>query len=155
MAVAALDVGASDYKAFAQRLKAADRKVASGLRRRVRDASKPLAEAVAKDGPEGLPESGGLADWLRQAKPSLSMTQTRVAIKLTGLKGSRTQKTSDLNAINRGRLRHPVYAQPGRKAGWANQPVQAGTYDAAIDTHGAEALEDIARVLDDVMKEIK
>ena len=151
----ALTVDTDDYKAFAQRLKAADRKVASGLRRRVRDASKPLAEAVAKDGSEGLPESGGLAGWLRQAKPSLSMTQTRVAIKLTGLKGSRTQKTSDLNAINRGRLRHPVYAQPGRKAGWANQPVQAGTYDAAIDTHGAEALEDIARVLDDVMKEIK
>ena len=151
----ALTVDTDDYKAFAQRLKAADRKVASGLRRRVRDASKPLAEAVAKDGPEGLPESGGLADWLRQAKPSLSMTQTRVAIKLTGLKGSRTQKASDLNAINRGRLRHPVYAQPGRKAGWVNQPVQAGTYDAAIDTHGAEALEDIARVLDDVMKEIK
>ena len=153
--MAALDVDASDYKAFAQRLKAADRKVASGLRRRIRDASKPLAEAVAKDGPEGLPESGGLADWLRQAKPSLSMTQTRVAIKLTGLKGFRTQKTSDLNAINRGRLRHPVYAVDGRKAGWVNQPVQAGTYDAAIDTHGAEALEDIARVLDDVMKEIK
>jgi len=153
--VGALDVDTRDYKAFAQRLKAADRKVAAALRKRVRDASKPLAEAVAKDGPEGLPESGGLADWLRQAKPSLSMTQTRVAIKLTGLKGSRTQKTSDLNAINRGRLRHPVYAQPGRKAGWANQPVQAGTYDAAIDTHGAEALEDIARVLDDVMKEIK
>ena len=151
----ALDIQTADYKAFAQRLKAADRKVSSALRARVRDASKPLAEAVAKDGPEGLPESGGLADWLRQAKPSLSMTQTRVAIKLTGLKGSRTQKTSDLNAINRGRLRHPVYAQPGRKAGWANQPVQAGTYDAAIDTHGAEALEDIARVLDDVMKEIK
>ena len=151
----ALTVDTDDYKAFAQRLKAADRKVASGLRRRVRDASKPLAEAVAKDGPEGLPESGGLADWLRQAKPSLSMTQTRVAIKLTGLKGSRTQKTSDLNAINRGRLRHPVYAVDGRKAGWVNQPVQAGTYDAAIDTHGAEALEDIARVLDDVMKEIK
>ena len=153
--MAALDVDASDYKAFAQRLKAADRKVASGLRRRVRDASKPLAEAVAKDGPEGLPESGGLADWLRQAKPSLSMTQTRVAIKLTGMVGTRTRKTSDLNAINRGRLRHPVYARPGRKAGWTNQRVAAGTYDAAIDTHGAEALEDIARVLDDVMKEIK
>ncbi len=153
--MAALDVDASDYKAFAQRLKAADRKVASGLRRRVRDAAKPLGDAIAKDGPEGLPSSGGLADWLRQAKPGLSMTQTRMAIKLTGAKGSRTGKTSDLNAINRGRLRHPVYAQPGRKAGWANQPVQAGTYDAAIDTHGAEALEDIARVLDDVMKEIK
>ena len=153
--MAALDVDASDYKAFAQRLKAADRKVASGLRRRVRDASKPLAEAVAKDGPEGLPESGGLADWLRQAKPSLSMTQTRVAIKLTGLKGSRTQKTSDLNAINRGRLRHPVYAVDGRKAGWVNQAVQAETYDAAIEKHSVDALSDIGRVLDEVMGELQ
>ena len=153
--MAALDVDASDYKAFAQRLKAADRKVASGLRRRVRDASKPLAEAVAKDGPEGLPESGGLADWLRQAKPSLSMTQTRVAIKLTGLKGSRTQKTSDLNAINRGRLRHPVYAVDGRKAGWVNQAVQAETYNAAIEKHSVDALSDIGRVLDEVMGELQ
>lgn len=153
--MAALDVDASDYKAFAQRLKAADRKVASGLRRRVRDASKPLSEAIAKDGPVGLPESGGLADWLRQAKPSLSMTQTRVAIKLTGLKGSRTQKTSDLNAINRGRLRHPVYAVDGRKAGWVNQPVQAGTYDAAIEKHSVDALSDIGRVLDEVMGELQ
>ena len=152
--MAALDVDASDYKAFAQRLKAADRKVASGLRRRVRDASKPLAEAIAKDGPEGLPESGGLADWLRQAKPSLSMTQTRVAIKLTGMVGTRTRKTSDLNAINRGRLRHPVYARPGRKAGWTNQRVAAGTYDAAIEKHGADALSEIEKVVTDVMEEL-
>ena len=153
--MAALTVDTDEYKAFAQRLKAADRKVASGLRRRVRDAAKPLGDAIAKDGPEGLPSSGGLADWLRQAKPGLSMTQTRMAIKLTGLKGSRTQKTSDLNAINRGRLRHPVYAVDGRKAGWVNQPVQAGTYDAAIEKHSVDALSDIGRVLDEVMGELQ
>lgn len=150
----ALDVDVADYRAFAQRLKAADRKVANGLRARVREAGKPLAEAIAQDGPEGLPESGGLAEWLRGAKPSLSMTQTRVAIKLTGLTGTRTRKTSDLNAINRGRLRHPVYARPGRKAGWVNQLVPAGTYDAAIDKHAEAALGDIAQALDDVMREI-
>lgn len=150
----ALDVDVADYKAFAQRLKAADRKVASALRARVRDAGKPLAEGIAQDGPEGLPERGGLADWLRGAKPSLSMTQTRVAIKLTGLTGRRTGRTSDLHAINRGRLRHPVFAQPGRKAGWVNQPVEAGTYDKAIDKHAETALDDIARALEDVMEEI-
>lgn len=150
----ALDVDTAEYKAFAQRLKAADRKVANGLRARVREAGKPLAEAIAQDGPEGLPEAGGLAEWLRGAKPGLSMTQTRVAIKLTGLTGMRTRKTSDLNAINRGRLRHPVYAQPGRKAGWVNQLVPAGTYDAAIEKHGDAALEEIAHVLDDIMREI-
>ena len=72
----ALNIDASDYKAFAQRLKAADRKVASGLRRRVRDAAKPLGDAIANDGLEGLPSSGGRADWLRQAKPAAACSPT-------------------------------------------------------------------------------
>jgi len=84
----------------------------------------------------------------------LQMTQTRMAIKLTGLKGLRTGKTSDLNAINRGRLRHPVYARPGRKAGWVNQLVEPGTYDKAIEKHAETALDDIQRVLDDIMEEL-
>ncbi len=150
----ALDVDASDYKAFAARLKTAEKSVKASLRKRLREAAKPLSEAVAQDGPEGLPQGGGLADWLRQAKPGLAMTQTRMAIKLTGLKGLRTGKTSDLNAINRGRLRHPVYAQPGRKAGWVNQSVEAGTYDKAIAKHADAALDEIGRVVDDIMKEI-
>lgn len=152
--MAALDVDTADYKAFAQRLKAADRKVANALRKRVREAGAPLAAAVAQDGPNGLPESGGLAESLRAAKPGLQMTQTRLAVKITGALGTRTGKTSDLGAINRGRLRHPVWARPGRKAGWANQTVPAGTYDAAVDKHAEGALDGIARVLDDVMGEL-
>ena len=151
----ALNVDTSDYKAFAVKLKGAERTVKNSLRKRLRDAGKPLAEAVAEDGPEGLPSSGGLADWLRSsAKPSLSMTATRLAVKLTGGTGSRTGRTSDLGAINRGRLRHPVYARPGRRAGWANQGVTAGTYDKAIEKHADEALPEIEKVLDDVMREL-
>ena len=129
--------------------------VKNSLRKRLREAGKPLAEAVAEDGPEGLPSGGGLADWLRSsAKPSLSMTATRLAVKLTGGTGSRTGRTSDLGAINRGRLRHPVFARPGRRAGWANQGVTAGTYDKAIEKHADEALPEIEKVLDDVMREL-
>ena len=150
----ALDIDASEYKAFSAKLKGSDRAVKGALRKRIREAGKPLAEAVAQDGPEGLPASGGLADWLRGARPTLSQTATRLAVKLTGLPGARTGKASDLGAINRGRLRHPVYARPGRRAGWANQAVQAGTYDRAIEKHAAEALPRIEQVVADVMREL-
>lgn len=141
----ALNVDTTDYKAFAQRLKAADRSVANGLRRRIREAGKPLAEGVLQDGPEGLPERGGLSAWLRQSKGTTSLTQTRLEVKL-----SRGGK-HDLAAINRGRLRHPVF---GNRGAWAGQDVEAGTYDRAIDKHAALALDDLARVVDDVMGEL-
>ena len=141
----ALNVDTTDYKAFAQRLKAADRSVANGLRRRIREAGKPLAEGVLQDGPEGLPERGGLSAWLRQSKGTTSLTQTRLEVKL-----SRGGK-HDLAAINRGRLRHPVF---GNRGAWAGQDVGAGTYDRAIDKHAALALDDLARVVDDVMGEL-
>ena len=143
--MAALDVDASEYKAFAQKLKGAEKSVARKLRKRLRDAGKPLAEGVTQDGPEGLPSSGGLADWLRQSKGTVSMTQTRVEIKL-----SRGGK-HDLGAINRGRLRHPLY---GNRRVWVGQSVEAGTYDKAFDKHAEQALPAIERVLDDIMKEI-
>jgi hypothetical protein len=144
--VAALDVDVSDYKAFAQKLKGAEKSVARSLRKRLREAGKPLADGVLKDGPEGMPSRGGLADWLRQSKGAISMTQTKLQIKL-----SRGGK-HDLNAINRGRLRHPVY---GNRKAWAGQEVPAGTYDAAFDKHGEQALPAVAQVLDDIMKEIQ
>lgn len=150
----ALDVDVAEYKAFAQRLKAADRTLANSLRKRVREAGQPLADGIREDGPEGLPRRGGLVDYLRASKASVSLTQTRAAIKITGQRGSRTLTTSDLNAINRGRLRHPVFAVPGRRAGWVNQAVVAGTYDAAIEKHSEVALDQVARALDDVMGEL-
>jgi len=152
--VAALDVDVAEYKEFAARLKSADRKVANALRKRVRDAGQPLAEGIREDGPEGLPQRGGLVEFLRAAKASVSLTQTRAAIRLTGQRGTRTLVTSDLNAINRGRRRHPVFAVAGRRAGWVNQAVAAGTYDAAIEKHSEVALDQVARALDDVMGEL-
>ena len=141
----ALNVDAAEYRAFTQRLRGAERSVANGLRRRIREAGKPLAEGVLQDGPEGLPERGGLSGWLRQSKGTTSLTQARLEVKL-----SRGGK-HDLAAINRGRLRHPVF---GNRGAWAGQDVEAGTYDRAIDKHAALALDDLARVVDDVMGEL-
>lgn len=144
--MAALDVDASEYKAFAQKLKAADKSVARSLRKRLREAGKPLSEGVLEDGPDGLPSSGGLADWLRQSKGTVSITQARLEIKLS--RGGR----HDLGAINRGQLRHPLF---GNRRVWFAQSVEAGTYDKAFEKHAEQALPEVERVLDDIMREIQ
>lgn len=144
--MAALDVDASEYKAFAQKLKAADKSVARSLRKRLREAGKPLSEGVLEDGPDGLPSSGGLADWLRQSKGTVSITQARLEIKLA--RGGR----HDLGAINRGQLRHPLF---GNRRVWFAQSVEAGTYDKAFEKHAEQALPEVERVLDDIMREIQ
>ena len=144
--MAALDVDASEYKAFAKKLKGAERSVARDLRKRLREAVKPLTEGLVQDGPEGLPSSGGLADWLRQSKGSMSMTRTKLQIRLA--RGGK----HDLNAINRGQLRHPLY---GNRRVWVAQSVESGTYDKAFEKHAEQALPVIERVLDDIMREIQ
>ena len=143
--MAALDVDTSDYKAFTAKLKGAEKSVARNLRKRLREAGKPLADGLVQDGPEGLPSGGGLADWLRQSKGAVSMTQTKLQIRLA--RGGK----HDLGAINRGQLRHPLY---GNRRVWVGQSVEAGTYDKAFDKHAEQALPAIERVLDDIMKEI-
>ena len=143
--MAALDVDTSDYKAFTAKLKGAEKSVARNLRKRLREAGRPLADGLLQDGPEGLPSGGGLADWLRQSKGAVSMTQTKLQIRLA--RGGK----HDLGAINRGQLRHPLY---GNRRVWVGQSVEAGTYDKAFDKHAEQALPAIERVLDDIMKEI-
>lgn len=143
--MALLDVDTDEYKAWAKRLKQADRAVANSLRKRLREAGRPLVDGMLRDGPNGLPTRGGLADWLRQAKGTLSVTQTRLQVRL-----SRGGK-HDLAAINAGRLRHPVH---GNRKAWALQEVAAGTYDAAIDVHAEAGMDQLGQVLDDVMEEI-
>ena len=142
----ALDVDVSDYKAFYERLKAADRSVQSSVRRRLAEVGKPLAQAVVKGGPEGLPSGGGLGEWLRAAKGTVSVTKVRLTIQVS--KG----RKSDLGALNRGMLRHPVF---GNRRRWVLQGVAAGTYDKAFENEvEAHALDDLQHALDDVMGEL-
>lgn len=101
----ALTVDTADYKAAVTKLNAAEREVKNSLRLRIWNAGKPLADQVIKDGPESMPSRGGLRDWLRDSKGGLSMTSTRLAISLTKGAGH------DLASINRGKLRHPVFAR--------------------------------------------
>lgn len=183
----ALTVDTGDYKAAVRKLNSAERAVKDSLRSRIWKAGKPLADEVIKDGPEGMPSRGGLRDWLRSSKGGLSMTQTRLAIQITKAGGGH-----DLAAINRGKLRHPVFARSRysakdagaivkglqaeaaaqgmklkggaakakrkvRKAGWTwvSQSVPTDTYDKAFERAADAAMPEIAKVVDDVMRELQ
>lgn len=121
----ALTVDTADYKAFAQRLNSAEREVKNSLRSRIWNAGKPLADQVIRDGPESMPSRGGLRDWLRDSKGGLSMTQTRLAISVG--KGPK----HDLQSINQGVLRHPVFARSRYSAKEATAIVKGLQADAA------------------------
>ena len=110
----ALTVDTADYKAAVTKLNAAEREVKNSLRSRIWNAGKPLADQVIKDGAESMPSRGGLRDWLRDSKGGLSMTSTRLAISLTKGAGH------DLASINRGKLRHPVFARDAISKGAAS-----------------------------------
>ena len=110
----ALTVDTDDYKAAVKKLNGAEREVKNSLRSRIWNAGKPLADQVIRDGPESMPSRGGLRDWLRDSKGGLSMTSTRLAISLTKGAGH------DLASINRGKLRHPVFARDAISKGAAS-----------------------------------
>lgn len=124
----ALTVDTDDYKAAVKKLNAAEREVKNSLRSRIWNAGKPMADQVIRDGPESMPSRGGLRDWLRDSKGGLSMTSTRLAISLTKGAGH------DLASINRGKLRHPVFARDTISKGAAS--AMAGEVVAAAAAMG-------------------
>ncbi len=138
-----LKVDADDYKAFALRVKEADKKIARGVRKKLREAGKPLAAKVIAEAPDELPQRGGLADLLKAARPALSLAAKSLAITVRS-------PGHDLRSINAGRLRHPTY---GHKP-WVSQGVPAQAYDRAIEAHTAEAVDVMGKVLQEVMEEL-
>lgn len=139
-----LRVDARDYAATAAKLKAAEPKLRRAIQKRLRDAARPIGQAVLISGAKPMPKAGGLAMYLMSSgNATTAISQTGVSLRL-----SRTGV--DLGKINAGLLRHPVY---GHKP-WVAQLVPAQTYDDAFETEGRDAAEELGRVFDDIEKEL-
>lgn len=152
---AALDVDASEYKEFAQRLKSADRKLRNATRKTLRDLAKPIAEEVREKGTEPMPSRGGLRSNLRTARITVSITATRVSLQLGGRK-HRGGEGQLLQIDSAGILRHPVFARGGdrKKWAWTAQSVPAGTYTKAFQEKRDEVGAELGRQIEEVMREL-
>ena len=151
--MAALDVDAAEYKAFAQRLKAADRKLRNSTRKTLRDLARPIAEEVREKGTEPLPSRGGLRANLMTARISVTVNNSGVSLLLGGRKHRGGE--GQLQQIDStGTLRHPVYARGAdrKKWAWVPQSVPQGTYTSAFDAKRDEVAAELTRQIEDVMR---
>ena len=141
-----VQIDPADYREFSKQLRQAERGIRLAIRKRVREAGKPLSEAVVREGAERMPSRGGLRDqFLRRGNAKLSQTTTSIRIVL-GRRGSY------IGSVDRtGRVRHPLF---GDREHWYTTRVTASTWRDAFEDHKDEAIDTVSKALVDVVKEL-
>lgn len=124
--------GADQLRALARALKdAGDTQLRKELMKAAQRSTRPVKAEVSASARRTLPSRGGLNVWVASTKVQ---TKTRtggrnVGVTITGRPGRRMTPTSDVRAINRGRLRHPTYGH----GPWVTQPVRPGFWDEVME----------------------
>ena len=130
MAGGGLDVritGAGELASLGRRLKDAG-EAGKALRRellkQIQRETKDLKESDKQSARDVLPHKGGLAEKVAASK---FQTRTRFAGNNVGVKiVAQGLSVSNLRALNRGYVRHPVW---GHRDRWVNQPIHPGWFD--------------------------
>lgn len=120
------------------------RELLRGLNR----ATKPLKEAARVSAASTLPRRGGLGAWVASAKVTGA---NRVAGRNVGVRISGKSKGHDLESIDRGLVRHPVF---GRPQSWVAQRVRPGWWSQPMVEGGDEVRREVLNVLDDVTRRL-
>lgn len=146
-------VSAEDYRRLAEKLTKVDRKVARVMRKRLREAAGPIGRHVLEGGISKMPRRGGLQAYLVATSP------VRTSVRRSGVDvwmGSK--KKSQLALLNRGLLRHPVFAdsrKTRKEWTWHTQPVPDAAFDEALASLPPETVHRLERVMLDMMKELQ
>lgn len=104
-----------------------------GLRRNLlaslRVAAQPLAQAAKDSAREKLPKSGGLNEYIANSniRASTRLTGPRVGVRIVAKK-SGGKKGHDLEAMDQGSFRHPVYGRSSKRTKWVQQSVEPGWF---------------------------
>lgn len=141
---------AAAFRAAAQALnEAADKELRKQVYAAFRKASKPLGETVIREGSAKMPHRGGLSARLATAKLSQSNSTTGrnpgITLRIKSREGY------ELPALDRGRLRHPVF---GRRRRWVLQRVPARAFSTPFEQGREQVANEVTRALEDVAQDI-
>lgn len=146
--------GADQLRDLARALKAAGNKdLKRELLKAAQRSTKPVKAEVAASARRRLPSRGGLNVWVASTKVQ---TKTRtsgrnVGVTIAGRPGRRMTPTSDVRAINRGRVRHPTY---GHRP-WVTQAVRPGFWDEVMEGPLTErAQREFTAAMDRIAKQL-
>ena len=145
MAASAVDMAA--YRAAMRQVKAAERKLSTVWRKELRAVARDMAEDAAREGADPMPARGGLRARLMSNVGVVGVTAgpksvtVRLSDRRTGIQ---------LAALNRGRLRHPLW---GNRRVWVMQGVPAYTWTDAFESKAAEASARLAPIVSNILRE--
>ena len=132
--MADIEVRTEEYRAEAEKLLGADRKVVADMRKELRTASKPAGDRILNAIADKLPKRGGLADLVRNRGRATILVDLRrgVRIQLSNRAGVY------VGAFEAGYVRHPVF---GRRRDWVLQQVLSAGAGAAQFEREADELQ--------------
>lgn len=130
--------GADELTALARRARAAGGSLPKELRAGLQKAAKPAEQAARQAALEELPKAGGLNERVAAGK----FTAT---VRLSGTTASLTvtaQAGMDLESLDRGKLRHPVY---GNRSTWVLQNIPAGWFSRRMEAEADRIVEPVVQ----------
>lgn len=140
--------GADELNRLARKLKeVGDKGLRKELYRGLQRATKPIRADVQRSLATRLPERGGLARKMSRARVTSKIRTANRNTRLTIQVSSPRGEDFDVQAMDRGRLRHPVF---GRRGKWVTQQIPPGAVseplEAGADTARTEATAALSRV---------
>ena len=138
-----------DMDRVAKTLKAAGTKeMRTRIRKIMAEETKPLRKKIKKSAIDTLPSRRGLNKWAA----SMPAQNTDFRERSAGVRIRMSKKGHDLEALNRGRLRHPLF---GNRKFWYQQSIAEGFFTNPIEEDGDALKARIAEAIDAYVKELE
>lgn len=145
--------GINELEALARRLKeVGDNELRKKLLRDIRAEAKPLTESIKRDIPDYLPHRGGAADAIQSTMKvgvRNRLSGKSIGIRLQGTGGRRRR---NVEAIEKGILRHPVF---GKRGTWANTSIRPGFFTKPIEADAPIVRESLVRVIEEIARRVE
>lgn len=142
--------GGAEWHALARRMKDAERPIRLATSRALRGVARPLVTQMRDEGAAAMPRRGGLSGRIARARLSQanlggrSARTARVELRIRSAEGY------DINALERGDLRHPVYG----RSPWVSQRVPVGAFMRPFHRGAPQVQAELLRRIDQALKEI-
>lgn len=144
--------GLDDVAKLAKDLKAAGNKdLPKEMRAAGKRIAEPAQEAIRQAALDTLPSKGGLNEWVAgrlKFSTLVRLSGSNVGIRIKTKHRGKTG-LSDLAAINRGRVRHPLY---GNRDHWYLTQITPGFVGKALDDMADTAREEFLAAVDEVAR---
>jgi hypothetical protein len=147
-----MDDGGRQLRMLARDLDRASARLRSQTRQRLADAALVMIPDIRAAARDRLPRKGGLNTYIAD---SAITTRVSTGVTVTGVMivGRRPKRGGgvDLEAINAGTVRHPVFTT----GTWMAQKVNPGFWDDVVAEHGSKVHAAMVGVMDDVRRQIE